>query len=150
MEKTPVKYERIFTFVVSSVILVEPALAVFHVILELACVSGAILIKVLPEAILDVVFPVPNVQLTLDIVVLAFTVFGAFKELTFIAFTVLISHNSPTMWQSVFGLTLVNGAVWTLDCLDVDLGTFGLLVGLLKHACQKRWLDVFFSHLMCY
>jgi hypothetical protein len=98
MEKTPVKYERIFTFVVSAVILVEPTLAVFHVILELACVSGAILIKVLSEAILDVVFPVPDVQLALDIVVLAFTVFGAFKELTLIAFTVLISHNPTTMW----------------------------------------------------
>lgn len=129
------KYERRFTLVVSTVFLVEPALAVFHVILELASVAGAILIKVLPEAILHVVFPVPDVQFALDIVVLAFTVFGTFKELTFISFAVLVSHNSPTMWQSVFSLALVNGAVWTLDCLDANLGAFGLLVGLLENAC---------------
>lgn len=128
------KYERRFTLVVSAVFLVEPALAVFHVVLELAGVAGAILIEVLPEAILDVVFPVSDVQFALDIVVLAFAVFGAFKELAFISFSVLVSHDSPTMWQSVFGLTLVNGAVWTLDCLDANLGAFGLLVGLLEHA----------------
>jgi hypothetical protein len=68
------------------------------------------------------------------------------KELPFIPLSILVHHNSPTVGQPVLGLTLVNGTVWTVDCLNVSLGTFGLLAGLLEHAWLKRRLNVFFGH----
>ena len=107
------------TLIIGSIFLVESSIAVLHVILKAAGVSGTVFIEVLAEAVLDVIFPIADIQLPLVVVILSFAMLIAFMEFALIALPVLIGHDTSTIRLVVLDSTLINGAVWTIYCLDV-------------------------------
>ena len=133
-----------FTLIITSVLFVETSFPVFHVVLEFSAIPCAILIKVLADSILDVIFPVSDVELSFDVVVFALSVFDSRLKLAFVTLPVLIEHRAPTIWLSIFDLSFVNCPIWPMQCLNVFV--FGLIRLLLGYFWFYQILWFFFFH----
>lgn len=100
----------------------------FHVVLKLATVSGAIFVKVLTDSIFNIILPIPNVQLPLNVVVLSFSMLVAFIELPLVSLAVFVGHGTSAMRLIIFYLALIYSSIGSVQGLNVWVAGLGDVV----------------------